>query len=147
MKARLCSRGVVLWCPGGVPVAAHALWFGSAKPAINCAEMAALVWGLELLVEHGVTGKVLVFGDSQLTIDFCMHRALPGVPDLYKGLKLIQQLHRKLGAHVTFWHMSWNANQLADWFDVGSKGAGVFGRCSEHGASGLGFVCKSAMGC
>ena len=60
MKPRLGSGGVVLWHPGGVPVAAHTLCFGSAKPMINCAEMAALVWGLELLVEHGATGEVLV---------------------------------------------------------------------------------------
>ena len=115
MKVRLGSGGVVLWRPGGVPVAAHALWFGSAKPTVNCAEMAALVWGLELLVERGATGKVLVLGDSQLTIDFCTRRASPGVPDLYKGLKRIQQLRRKLGAHVTFRHVSRNVNQLADW--------------------------------
>ena len=115
MKARLGSGGVVLWCPGGVPVAAHALWFGLAKPTVNCAEIAALVWELELLVERGATEKVLVLGDSQLTIDFCMHHASPGVPDLLKGVKRIQQLRRKLGAHVTFQHVSQNVNQLADW--------------------------------
>ena len=115
MKARLGYGGVVLWHPGGVPVAARALWFGSAKPMVNCAEMVALVWGLELLAECGATGKVLVLGDSQLTIDFCTRRASPGVPDLYKGLKRIQQLHSKLGAHVTFRHVSGNVNQLANW--------------------------------
>ena len=90
MKARLGSGGVVLWCPGRVPVAAHALQFRLAKPSVNCVEIAALVWGLELLVERGVTGKVLVLGDSQLMNDFCTHRASPGEPDLYKGLKRIQ---------------------------------------------------------
>ena len=63
-------------------MAAHALWFGLAKPMVNCAEMAGLVWGLELLVERGATGRVLVLGDSQLMIDFCMHRASPGMLDL-----------------------------------------------------------------
>ena len=115
VKARLGSGGVVLWCTGGVLAATHALWFGLAKPTVNCAEMTALVWGLKLLVEHGATGKVLVLGDSQLMIDFCMRRASPGVPDLYKGLKRIQQLHRKLGEHVTFRHVSWTVHQLADW--------------------------------
>ena len=114
MKARLGSGGVVLWCLGGVPVATHALWFGLAKSTVNCAEMAALVWGLELLVECGATGKVLALGDSQLRIDLCTHRASPGVPDLYKGLKCIQQLCRKLGSHITFRHVSRNVNQLAD---------------------------------
>ena len=115
MKARLGSGGLVLWCSGGVPVAAHALWFGSAKLTVNCAEMAALVWGLELLVEHGVTGKVLVLGDSQLMNDFCTCRASPGEPDLYQVLKHIQQLRRKLVAQVTFRHVGQNINQLADW--------------------------------
>ena len=64
MKARLGSRGVMLWRPCRVPVAAHALWFGVAKPMVNCMEMATLVWGLKLLVECGATGKVLVLGDS-----------------------------------------------------------------------------------
>ena len=64
MKARLGSGGVVLWHPGGVPVAAHALWFGAAKSVVNWAEMDTLVWELELLVERGATGKVLVLGDS-----------------------------------------------------------------------------------
>ena len=105
----------MLWHLGGVPVAVHALWFGVTKLTVNRVEMAALVWGLELLVEHRAIGKVLVLGNSQLTIDFCMHRASPGVLDLYKGLKYIQQLHRKLGAQITFWHVSQNFNQLADW--------------------------------
>ena len=64
MKATLGSGGVVLWRPGGVLVATHALWFGAAKSIVNCTEMSTLVWELELLVEHGATGKVLVLGDS-----------------------------------------------------------------------------------
>ena len=58
MKDRLGSGGVVLWRPGGVPVVAHALWYGAVKPMTNCMEMAVLVWGLELSLERGVTGKV-----------------------------------------------------------------------------------------
>ena len=121
MKARLGSGGIVLWRPGGVPVAAHALWFGWAKATVSCAEMAALAWGLELLVERGATGKVLVLGDSQLTIDCCTCCASLGVPDLYKGLKHIQQ---QLGAHVTFRHVSRNVNQLADWLTRVAKQLG-----------------------
>ena len=43
---------------------AHTLWFASAKPTVNCAKMAALVWGMELLVLRGVVDRVLVLGDS-----------------------------------------------------------------------------------
>ena len=68
---------------------AHALWFGSAKPTVNSSEMAALVWGLELLAKHTAVGQILVLGDSQLTIDFCTRRAAPGKPDLYRGLRRI----------------------------------------------------------
>ena len=38
-----------VWHPTGYGAAAHALWFASAKPTVNCAEMGALVWGMELL--------------------------------------------------------------------------------------------------
>ena len=43
---------------------AHALWFTGAKPTVNYAEMAALVWGFELLMGRGVKERVLVLGDS-----------------------------------------------------------------------------------
>ena len=43
---------------------AHALWFAGAKPTVNCAKMAALVWGFELLMGRGVKERVLVLGDS-----------------------------------------------------------------------------------
>ena len=43
---------------------AHALWFAGAKPTVNCTEMAALVWGFEILVRRGVKERVLVLGDS-----------------------------------------------------------------------------------
>ena len=45
-------------------VDAQALWFAGAKPTVNCAEMASLVWGFELLVGRGVKERVLVLGDS-----------------------------------------------------------------------------------
>ena len=64
-----------MWAPDGQVADAHALWFAGSKPTVNCAEMAALVWGLELLVARGVTGQVLVLGDSQLTLDFCTRKA------------------------------------------------------------------------
>ena len=54
---------------------AHALWFGVSKLTINCVEMVALVWGLELLFEQGATGKVLVLGDSQLKMSKTQPRA------------------------------------------------------------------------
>ena len=75
-------------------VDAQALWFAGAKPTVNCAEMAALVWGFELLVGRGVKERVLVLGDSQLSLDFCTRKAAPSKPDLYKGLKRITELRK-----------------------------------------------------
>ena len=48
-KYKVGSGGVIVWHPNGYVVDAHALWFASAKPTVNCAKMAALVWGMELL--------------------------------------------------------------------------------------------------
>ena len=48
-KRKVGSGGVLVWDPDGRVVDAHALWFAGAKPTVNCAEMAALVWGFELL--------------------------------------------------------------------------------------------------
>ena len=48
-KHKVGSRWVTVWHPTGYVAAAHALWFANAKPTVNCAEMAALVWGMELL--------------------------------------------------------------------------------------------------
>ena len=45
-------------------VDAHALWFTGVKPTVNCAEIAALVWGFELFMGRGVKERVLVLGDS-----------------------------------------------------------------------------------
>ena len=63
-KRKVGYGGVLVWSPEGKVVDAHALWFADAKPTVNCAEMAALVWGMELLVRRGVADRVLVLGDS-----------------------------------------------------------------------------------
>ena len=47
---------MLVWGPDSRVVAAHALWFGPVKATVNCAEMAALVWGLEWLVKLNVEG-------------------------------------------------------------------------------------------
>ena len=115
LKRKMGSGGVVLWHPGGYVVDAHALWFTSDKPTVNCAEMAALVWGLELLVGRRAGGRVLVLGDSELTIDFCTRKASPGKPELFRGLKRINALRREVRGAVVFRHIRRNNNQLADW--------------------------------
>ena len=59
-KHRQGSGGVLLWNSTGQVVDAHALWFAGAKPTVNCAKMAALVWGFELLVGRGVKERTYI---------------------------------------------------------------------------------------
>ena len=73
---------------------AHALWFAGANPTVNFTEMAALVWGFELLMGWGVKEHVLVLGDAWLSLGFCTCKAAPSKPDLYKGLKRITELRK-----------------------------------------------------
>ena len=66
---------MLLWDVESKPVCAQALWFGESKPTVNTAELAALEWGLERLLQLGAAGKILVLGDSKLVLDFCTCRA------------------------------------------------------------------------
>ena len=52
LKYKLGSGGILVWHPDICVVDAHALSFAWAKPTVNCAEMAALFWGLELLASR-----------------------------------------------------------------------------------------------
>ena len=106
---------MIVWHPTGYVAAAHALWFANAKPTVNCAEMAALVWGMELLIGKKASGRVLVLGDSELTLNFCTRKALPSKPELFRGLKHVTALWKKVSGPVVFLHVRRGNNQLADW--------------------------------
>ena len=77
---------MLVWNAESRLVVAQALWFGGSRPTVNMAEMGALEWGMGKLLSLGVSGQVLVLGDSSLAINFCTRRAQPSKPELFSGL-------------------------------------------------------------
>ena len=99
------TGGVLIWNAESRVEVAQALWFGQERPTVNVAEMGALEWGMEKLLELGVAGGVLVLGDSSLVIDFCTRRAQPSKPALFRGLRHIMDVRRRLQGRVVFRHV------------------------------------------
>ena len=64
----------------------------------NRAEVMALVQLMRWLVEnHGEWGgapSIVIFGDSQLIVNFCNRRARPSVGDLYAAMQHVQQYRK-----------------------------------------------------
>ena len=58
---------------------------------------------------------MLVLGDSELTLDFCTQKALPSKPELFRGLKWVTALQKKVLGPVVFRHVGHGNNQLANW--------------------------------
>ena len=64
---------------------------------------------------------MLVLGDSKLTLDFCMRKASPGKPELFRGLKRVTALRKQVSGPVAFRHVGRGNNQLADWLTCIAK--------------------------
>ena len=58
---------------------------------------------------------MLVLGDSELTLDFCTQKASSSKPELFRGLKWVMALWKKVSGIVVFRHVGYGNNQLADW--------------------------------
>ena len=58
---------------------------------------------------------MLVLGDSKLTLDFCTQKASPSKPELFRGLKRVTALRKKVSGPVVFRHVGRGNNQLVDW--------------------------------
>ena len=67
---------------------------------------------------------MLVLGDSELTLDFCTRKALPSKPELFRGLKRVIALRKKVSGLVVFQHVGRGNNQLADWLTRVAKTLG-----------------------
>jgi PAS domain-containing protein len=84
---KLGTGGFVVFEPGGTCLTAQARYYGEELDTNNRAEAMALQELMEWLVEHrsawGGAPAVVIFGDSQLIINFCNRRARPAVADLY----------------------------------------------------------------
>ena len=58
---------------------------------------------------------MLVLGDSELTLDCCTQKASPSKPELFRGLKRVMALHKRVLGPVLFRHVGCGNNQLTDW--------------------------------
>ncbi len=58
---------------------------------------------------------VVVFGDSQLIINFCNRKARPAVTDLYEAMASVKVCAARVGVPVYFRHIPRERNGLADW--------------------------------
>ena len=56
-----------------------------------------------------------MLGDSKLMLDFCTRKALPSKPELFRGLKRVTALRKRVSGLVVFRHVGHSNNKLADW--------------------------------
>ena len=56
-----------------------------------------------------------MLGDSKLTLVFCTRKVSPSKPELFRGLKWVTALRKRVSGPVEFQHVGHGNNQLADW--------------------------------
>ena len=56
-----------------------------------------------------------MLGDSKLTLDFCTRKAWPSMPELFRGLKWVTALRKRVSGPVVVRHVERGNSQLADW--------------------------------
>ena len=83
---------------------------------------AVLVGGV--CVISSKTSAVCVLGDSELTLDFCTQKASPSKPELFRGLKRVMALRKRVSGPVVFQHVGQGNNQLAYWLTRVAKALG-----------------------
>ena len=107
----------MVWNADGTLVAARGMWFAEQHRTNNTAEMAALVELMRYLVTPAarLLGRVNVVGDSKLIVDFCRRASRPGKPELFVGMRQVQDLSRQLSPRPVFLHVPREANDFADW--------------------------------
>lgn len=91
---QLGTGGFIIFGSDGGCIAAQANFYGEEAATNNRAEIRALQDLMAWLVEHRVKLKeraVVIYGDSQLIVNFCNRRAKPSVGDLYAAM---QEIHR-----------------------------------------------------
>ena len=58
---------------------------------------------------------MLVLGDSKLALNFCTQKALPSKPELFRGLKWVTALRKKVSGPMVFRYVGRGNTQSADW--------------------------------
>lgn len=104
--------------PGGVCRQAWASYYGERVGTNNRAEATALGEVMEWLAQHADElggAPIVVYGDSQLVMNFCNRRARPAVHDLYMVMTRVHDTRRKLPSPVFYRHVPRELNGLADW--------------------------------
>lgn len=116
---KLGTGGFVVYNGEGKCVTAQARFYGDELPTNNKAEAKALEelmgWLAENQGEWGEAPAVVVYGDSQLVVNFCNRRARPSVGELYASVQEIMRHRRCIGTPVFFRHVPRELNAVADW--------------------------------
>lgn len=68
---------------------------------------------------------IVIYGDSQLVINFCNRRARPSVNELYSAMQEIQRLRKDITRPVFFRHVPREQNVVADWLTNKAREAKV----------------------
>lgn len=139
--SRLGTGGFVVFDGDGICVAAVARFYGDEVPTNNRAEVTALKECMEWLAQRVSEGEqlppIVIFGDSQLVINFCNRRARPSVGDLYEAMQRVHGLRKDLQTRVFFRHVPRENNKLADWLTNVARGHKASGVCTSW-VAGLG---------
>jgi ribonuclease HI len=112
------TGGFIVFSPEGECIRAQASFYGEELGTNNRAEARALQELMQWLVHTRSWEKgqaLVVYGDSQLVINFCNRKARPAVTDLYEAMQAVKACTARLAIPVYFRHIPRERNQLADW--------------------------------
>lgn len=116
---KLGTGGFVVYDGVGECITAQARYYGEGLPTNNKAEAKALEELMDWLDNNPAQWQggsaVVVYGDSQLIINFCNRKARPSVAELYTAVQEIFRHRRNLTAPVFFRHIPREMNVVADW--------------------------------
>jgi ribonuclease HI len=116
---KLGTGGFVVFDQTGKCATAWALFYGEELGTNNRAEARALQDLMAWLANHRTCWEgapaIVIYGDSQLIINFCNRKARPSVGDLYAAIQEVERHKKTLGVPVFFRHVPRENNGLADW--------------------------------
>jgi ribonuclease HI len=99
-------------------IAAQALYYGEELGTNNRAKAKALedlmTWLASNLGSWEGAPAIVIYGDSQLIINFCNRNTRPLVGDLYTAIQEVEWHRRNLRVPVYFRHIPRENNALAD---------------------------------
>ena len=102
-----------------VQVGGRAMYFGKETPTNNTAELQSLwklmSWLVEMQAELDLSKGIVIYGDSELAINFMIWTARPRKQTLAAIVKKIQVERKNLRSRVVFSHVPLSSNSIADW--------------------------------